>query len=335
MRFRKGARWVALALVFVVSVAAGALVVLRVAAAVRETASAETIAPKTGRFVATAAGRIYIVENGPVGRVPVLLFHGTAGWSALWAETQRQLAAAGFRSIAFDIPPFGFSDKAADGKYDRTSQAARVVALLDALAIDHAVLVGHSYGGGPAAEVVLRAPERVAGLVLLDAALGLDTEPADPPAVLKVPFLREVILSATATNPLATRWLLSTLLARKEAATADTARMLQLPMTIRGTTPSMGRWAESFMGFDAGALSSKPASYGAISVPTMIVWGDADTVTPLAQGRQLAAIIPDARLEIIPGVGHIPHLEDPALAIPVIVRAVEKVSGGSRPPQSG
>lgn len=302
---------------------------LRVSAEFRETAVADDIAPDFGTFVTTAEGRLFVVDEGPPAGVPVLLFHGTAGWSVLWRETQAALTAAGFRSIAYDIPPFGFSDRPAANTYGRGDQARRVVALLDALGVDRVILVGHSFGAGPALETALRAPARVSGLVLVDAAVAVEpTEAAGPAWALTIPFVRETLLSATATNPLATRWLLSQFITRKEAATEAVADTLRLPMTVRGTTAAMGHWALAFMGGDTLAVSNDPARFTTIGVPAAVVWGEADTVTPLANGEALARLLPGAQLEIIPGVGHIPHLEDPALAIPAIVAAVESVAQG-------
>src|SRR5213595_18234 len=98
----------------------------RIAAALRETADAAAIAPPTGRFVATRTGKIFLQEAGPKDGTAVLLFHGTAAWSELWRPTITALAGAGFRAIALDLPPFGFSDRPRDAGYTRADQAARV-----------------------------------------------------------------------------------------------------------------------------------------------------------------------------------------------------------------
>ena len=326
--FARSLRVLARVVLALATVGVLALVALRVAASMRETAIAADIAPSTGRFVSTAEGRLFVIEAGPPSAPPVLLFHGTAGWSMLWSETEASLAAAGFRAIAFDIPPFGFSDR--DGDFDAVSQARRVSALLDALAIDRVILVGHSFGAGPAVEAAMRNPLRVSGLVLLDAALGLDANTGTKaPALLRSRPLREVAVSATVTNPLAMRPLLASFLARKEAATDEIAALLRRPLARRGTTEAIGAWLATFMARDPNARSAAPENYRQIRAPTAILWGEADTVTPLAQGEHLAGLIPGATLVTLPNVGHIPYLEDPATAIPAIVRAVVAVEQAS------
>src|SRR5439155_11514028 len=116
------------------------------------------------------------------------------------------LAEAGYRVIALDLPPFGFSDR--PGTYRRTDQAARVADALSELGIERAIIVGHSFGAGAAAEFVLRNPQRSRGLVLVDAALGLTGSQDDAPAWLRPKWVRESLVSLTITNPLATTTLL-------------------------------------------------------------------------------------------------------------------------------
>ena len=120
-------------------------------------------------------------EKGPADGIPVVLFHGTAAWSELWWRTTDALAAGGFRVIALDLPPFGFSDR--PGTYTRADQAARVNDVLGALKAAPAIIVGHSFGAGAATELVMRYPDRARALVLVDAALGLTAPPSDPPAL--------------------------------------------------------------------------------------------------------------------------------------------------------
>ena len=281
----------------------------RIAAAVRETAEAADLAPASGQFIATRSGRVFMQEAGPRDGIPVVLFHGTAAWSELWRATMTALAGAGFRAIALDIPPFGFSDR--PGSYTRADQAARVRDVLEALNLPPAIIVGHSFGAGAAVETVLRAPERVRGLVLVDAALGLTAqEAASPPALLQIGVLRDTLVSLTVTNPLMTRTLLAGLMEKKERA-ALYVDLLQRPMVVRNTTHDLGLWLLYFLGSDRDALSAQRAAYAGIDKRVAILWGDRDTVTPLAQAEDLRTLMPAAGLTILPGLGHIPQIEDP------------------------
>lgn len=309
MRFAKIVAALVLGLLLLVVVTA---ISFRLAAAWRETAEASALAPETGRLVATRSGKVFVQEDGPRDGVPVVLFHGTAAWSELWRETMTALAAAGFRAVALDLPPFGFSDR--PGDYTRAAQAERVRDVLDGLGIGTAIIVGHSFGAGAAVETVLRYPDRVRGLVLVDAALGLDAAPGkpSPPSFLRPAPIRETLVALSVTNPLATRALLAAFISRKERALPEYVKVLQRPLALRNTTADLGVWLLYFMSSDDDALSARRASYAQIKTRTTVLWGELDTVTPPAQGRDVADLISGATLSILPGVGHIPQIEDPA-----------------------
>jgi pimeloyl-ACP methyl ester carboxylesterase len=284
--------------------------------------------------VATRAGRNFLQEAGPRDAIPVVLFHGTAAWSELWRQTMSALAGAGFRAIALDIPPFGFSDR--HGGYTRAAQAERVADVLDALAIPAAIIVGHSFGAGSATETVMRFPSRVRGLVLVDAALGLTAPaeaPAGPPFVLRYRFPREILVSLTVTNPLVTRLLLAQLIEKKERATPEYVAILQKPLVIQHTTRDVARWLLYFLSTDTDALSARRDTYARITVPTAILWGEKDTVTPLAQAEDLGVLIPRAALCVLDDLGHIPQIENPEYFDRILVTQLLTMKHGT--PQVG
>ena len=99
----------------------------------------------------------------------VVLIHGIGASIYTWRSTLPPLVSAGYRVIAFDNRGFGFSDQPAHG-YHNADYVRLVVALLDSLGVASAVLVGHSMGGTIAADVALAQPDRVRGMVLIDAA---------------------------------------------------------------------------------------------------------------------------------------------------------------------
>ena len=104
--------------------------------------------PGNVRELEHAIERAVILADGPV----ILFIHGTAAWSGLWRETMAPLAEAGYRCIAIDIPPFGYSERPTTPSYGNADQARRIVSLLDALGIERAILLGHSFGGGATME---------------------------------------------------------------------------------------------------------------------------------------------------------------------------------------
>lgn len=305
----KALKLIAGLILVIVAIAGVAAAGFRLAAAARETALRDETAPSFERSVETRSGRLFFQDKGGKEALPVVLIHGTAAWSQLWWRTTDALAAAGFRVIALDLPPFGFSDR--PGTYTRSDQAARIDDVLAQLGISKAVIVGHSFGAGAATEYALRFPGRVRGLILVDAALGLTAPPSDAPALLGPKWVRELLVSLTVTNPLATRTLLSQLIAKKEAADPQTIAILQAPLTLRHSTADIADWLLYFTGADREARSADRKSIAGIAVPMALLWGDSDTVTPLAQANDLQQLVPGAKLTVLPGLGHIPQIEDP------------------------
>ncbi|MBA4490781.1 alpha/beta hydrolase [uncultured Paracoccus sp.] len=294
------------------------------AAVLRETDSVEALRPEDGQLIATEQGALHVLDLGPQDG-PVLLFlHGAGAWAGLWRPVLQDMAAAGYRAIALDTPPFGFSERDPAGDYSRTRQAERILALLKALDI-RPVLVGHSFGAGPGVEAVMRAPERFAGLIVVDGALGIGSQASELPVPLRPQVLREAAVSMTATNPLLTRRLLLSLIHVEAAATDEVVAVLQLPMRLSGSTAAFAAWLPALLRPGVDARSTRAESYRALCLPTMFIWGEQDTVTPLDQGRQAAALVSGAELIALPGVGHIPQIEAPKAFQDALTAALGKL----------
>jgi pimeloyl-ACP methyl ester carboxylesterase len=298
--------------VILVSLAAVLLLGLRLAAGIREVGILPDNFPDEGRMVETALGPIYVEELGPELGTPVLLVHGSVGWSRLWRPTSAALAAAGYRAIAFDMPPMGWSFRDPSGDYSRETQATRLLSLVEALGVKP-IIVAHSFGAGAGAEAAMRQPKAFAGLVVVSGAIGLDShlDGGALPWPLGHPFARELAVSATVTNPPAMGPLLRLFLYRKEAATDEVIAMLNRPGRRGGTTSAIADWLPSLLVPPTNALSTRPESWQALALPVAFLWGDRDTTTPLAQGERLAELT-GVKLFILTDVGHIPQIEAPA-----------------------
>nr|WP_249147951.1 alpha/beta hydrolase [Bradyrhizobium sp. AUGA SZCCT0177] len=294
------------------------------AASIRETHTRAELAPPSGRLVPTSSGGVFVQEKGPADGIPVVLFHGTAAWSELWRHTTGVLAAAGFRVIALDLPPFGFSDR--PGSYARKDQAARINDVLVNLKAKPAIIVGHSFGAGAATELVMRYPDRARGLVLVDAALGLTVAPSEAPWIIQPKWIREILVSLTITNPVATKTLLESLIEKKERALPEFVAILQRPTTQRDTTPDIADWLYYFLGADRDAISADRRAYARVKLPVAILWGDKDNTTPVEQALDLRTLLPpETTLTLLPGLGHIPQIEDPALFNDALLKALGKL----------
>jgi pimeloyl-ACP methyl ester carboxylesterase len=316
---RSPLRYLVQGLLLVVTIVIAALVGFRLSALWRERVADKQLAPATGRVVETDAGDVFVQEAGPPDGMPVVLIHGAAGWSEVWRPTLAVLGGAGYRAIAVDLPPFGFSPREKGAAYRTPDQALRLTELAQALQLDSLVLVGHSVGARPAMVAAWRMPDRLRGIVLVGAALDLppaDTRPAPPkkpwlPGVLGVPFLGEALVASTVTNPMLSRWLLEQLVANPASASPEHVAMLQRPMTRAGTTAYVTTWLQQGLVDPPRTGLWDRRRYTAVERPVLLIWGAQDRITPLAQARRLQAAFTDADTAVLAGTGHLPQMEQP------------------------
>lgn len=301
------------------------------AARARERDAAASAAPPGSRFVRAADVSMLIQERGPATGEPIVFVSGLGAWSATWLPTMDALARAGYRTIALDLPPFGYTSRPAADAYDTSHQAARILGLLDTLGVRRAILVGHSFGGRATVEALLAQPRRFSAAVLVDVALRLDPPPPAAPGLvargLGVPALRRPLIAATATNPHLTRWFLERFTTRHGALSPEVVAVYQRPLSVAGTTTAYGEWLDAFLN-DAGRdRGERSAALAALPMPVDVIWGNADTVTPLADGARLARLLPNASLTVLSGLGHIPHVEDNAAFVRAVLPFVGRWSG--------
>jgi pimeloyl-ACP methyl ester carboxylesterase len=274
--------------------------------------------PEASRFPAgTGFNARHITVDGTALRYidegrgpPVVFLHGLGASMYAWRKNLAPVAAAGYRVIAFDNRGFGFSDKPATG-YDNASYARLTVALLDSLHLPEAVLIGHSMGGAIAAEVAIAHPERVRGLVLISSA-GLGAR--QPPLfhVGRWPVVGP-LLFAFRGRGLTERLLEATYADPSKVADADVDQYYA-PVA----EPEYGRSLRAVLRefrFDglAGRLDH-------IAAPTLVLWGEADRLIPIALGRALAAGIPRAAFLSVPRAGHAVQEEAPEEVNRLLIR---------------
>jgi pimeloyl-ACP methyl ester carboxylesterase len=287
----------------------------------RESLNFKNAAPENGKFVQADDVEIFVQEAGPQDGAAILLIHGTGAWSAIWQQTIEPLAANGYHVIAIDLPPFGFSEKPQGAaSYDRKKQARRIIGLLNSLNIKKVTLIGHSVGARPTVEATLIAQERVQNLVLVDPALGFSSsipakfEQNNPSFLSRAIFtlkpLRNAIFSAYFVNPIFTKNIFQTFVSNKESITDERVSAMQQPFKIEGLREAEADWLEFLAISQDDSLSSNFNNFKNIKVPTMILWGKSDNITPKWQGEELQKLIPNSQLKIISDAGHIPYIEN-------------------------
>jgi pimeloyl-ACP methyl ester carboxylesterase len=230
----------------------------------------------------------------------------------MW-EPQVGALAATHRVVRFDARGFGKSP-AGDGPLTMETIADDGAALLDHLGVERAVVAGCSMGGYAALAFVRRHPHRLAGLVLLDTRAGADTPEAKANrATLAAKVLAE---GASAAVEAFLPKLLGETTHRERPELAARLRERILATSPRGI-------ANALHGLAARADSRE--TLPPIAVPTLVLVGAEDVLTPPAEAEAMAAAIPGARLGVIPGAGHLANLENPG-AVNAALRAFLETS---------
>jgi pimeloyl-ACP methyl ester carboxylesterase len=235
-----------------------------------------------------------------VGGHQVVLLHGQPGSGADWRQVAGRLP-AGLRVVALDRPGYGASRQGAGG-FGYNARA--VIAELDARGVERAVLVGHSYGGGVAMATAQLAPERVKALVLLASVgpgclTGWDR-------LLAAPVAGEVCA--------VTAWSLTPWLARARLAAIAALRRRPIAADEHVNWHIWGHarrdhgpvW-RSFLTEQralVGEIGGITATLATVTQPVLLVADPHDTLIPVSTTHQLAAVLPDARVQLVDHIGH-------------------------------
>lgn len=284
--------------------------------------------PFTARYLQADGTRIRYVDAGQ--GTPVIFIHGLGESLYAWRHNLGAVQAAGFRVVAFDQRGSGGSDKPAQG-YSNADLARLLVAVMDSLHIASAALVGHSMGGAIAAETAIRSPDRVRGLVLIDAA-GLGVR---QPALLRAARWPLVGALVVALRGRATveRLLRATYADARKVTAADVDQYYapvaepEYGLALRGVL-----WEFRFDGL-VGRLDS-------VAAPTLVLWGEQDRLVPIALGHLLAAQLPRSAFLSVSHAGHAVQEEAPDEVNRLIIkflreglpRVPENLAGASRLP---
>jgi pimeloyl-ACP methyl ester carboxylesterase len=247
--------------------------------------------------------RVRVAERGPRDGAPVVMLHGWGASLYTFRHGLELLPSRGFHVIAADLRGFGLSARPAQtGAYSLAAYVADLDALIDALSLQGAALMGHSMGGGLALHYSLSRPDRVRALALI-APTGLVT--ATSLIALRVTPQWAVEAIGERLIP---RWVVEMIL--KHAAFGDSSRVTArdvdeywAPTQIAGYMRAIRRTAAEF---NWAPLSAAEA--GSLAVPSAVVLGTGDRLVPRAGGA--ARRLTGAQVFEIPG-GHCVHEERP------------------------
>lgn len=248
----------------------------------------------------------------------LLLIHGMAGSSATWREVMEPLAAE-HRVIAPDLLGHGESAKPM-GDYSLGAFASGLRDLLGVLDIERATIVGQSLGGGVAMQLAYQHPEMCERLVLVNSG-GLGREvswilraAALPGSEYVMPVLFPPIARQQGDK-------VSRFLHRKGIRSGRIAEMwlAYRSLTEPENRRAFARTLRSVIDPGGQSVSAMDRIYLAAALPTMIVWGDSDPIIPVEHAYEAHEVIEGSRLEILPDVGHFPHVEEPRRFVELLV----------------
>ncbi len=233
------------------------------------------------------------------GKGPAVLFvHGYPLDRTLWAAQLASLE--GYRVIAPDLRGLGLSD-APDLGYSMPTYADDLAALLEALQVDEVVLIGLSMGGYVAFEFLRRHRERVRALVLFDTRADADASDVRRARDQQSSLAREQGAAAIADQMLPR--MLAPGAAQSMPHVVERVRGMMLAAPVAGIAGALAAMRDRA---DSTALLAMLED-----LPTMIVVGEDDAMTPVDLARAMASAVPGARLEVVAGAGHLPPMEAP------------------------
>lgn len=260
-------------------------------------------------FVEIDGATVHFQEFGDPADPTLLLIHGFTASVYVWKTVAPALADEGFHIIAVDLIGFGYSDKPSWFDYKITSQARMVSRFMDRLGIGRATLVGSSYGGAISLTLALDNPERVEKLVLVDAVINDEATNHPIMKLAKIPGLGEVItpflIDSKAFMKIRMQGTLAP--ANHHLITKDRIESVIRPLHSKDGHKAVLRAGRNW---DANRIEE---DVHLINQPTLIIWGEEDTVIPIHNGETLYNSILNSRLVVLKKCGHVPQEEKPEL----------------------
>jgi pimeloyl-ACP methyl ester carboxylesterase len=241
----------------------------------------------------------------------LLLIHGMAGSSATWRDVIPQLA-KNYRVIAPDLLGHGESDKPR-GDYSLGAFAACLRDLLDELGIARATVIGQSLGGGVAMQFAYQHRDRTERVVLIGSG-GLGPDLSWTLRLLSAPGAELILPVIAPQQVLSAGNKIKSLLSSAGVQSPRGAELWSAYSSLsdRDTRNAFLRTLRSVVDYRGQAVSALGKLHLTAQMPVMFIWGDKDKIIPVAHGYAAHEALPGSRLEIMPGLGHFPHVEAPA-----------------------
>lgn len=275
----------------------------------REVHSGQELATD-GRFVKVGDVNTHYIREG--NGKPLVLIHGIFSSAFVWHKNTDELSKY-FDVIAVDLKGHGYSDKPADGRYSRENIRQFMLDFMDAIKVDKAIFVGHSWGGGIAMDLALTCPQRVEKLVLIDSA-GYPLKHNFFSWLLKLPGMGKFLLAVC--DKEIVEWILRKGVFFEPSLVTDKEIEGWIrPYYVKGAAQA----ALELRNFDF-VIGEHIKD---ISCPTLIIWGKEDKSLPVKMAEKFKKDIKDSMLNIIPNCGHNTQEEKPKKVNDLIRNFVE------------
>jgi len=248
---------------------------------------------------------LHYSDSGPATAPVILLLHGFAASDFTWRQQVPALLNAGFRVVALDHLGFGGSARVAGPAYSTQSHADLALGTLDALNIERAHIIGHSYGARVAMQVSIFAPTRVQSII----AIAPEVFVNERPPIAKVVGAPAIgyTLAFYSTMPEWTNFGLRLATGPdKSWITPEVIDGYAAPLRVKGNLTAQIWQAKS----PKDGRLPVPQHVQTIQQPTLLLWGTHDAIFPVSDAQRLQQMLPACELQIF-DTGHVVHEEQP------------------------
>jgi pimeloyl-ACP methyl ester carboxylesterase len=261
------------------------------------------------RFASVDGIKLHYQEFGHATEPAILLLHGYRSSAYVWRSSAPLLADRKLHVIAVDLVGFGYSGKPHWFEYSIQAQARVISRFMDVLGLGRATVLGSSYGGAVAAVLALDYAERVEKLILTDAVINDNLKGHPILRLASIPGFGEAITPFLADSRALLKSRMHHTLAEANHYLINEERIENILRPVRAADAhhsllaTARNWHANRIEQDAHLITQ----------PSLIVWGEDDTVTPLADGHRIHESIADSRLMVLRNCGHVPQEEKPEI----------------------
>ena len=281
------------------------------------------------RMLAVGDGRqVHVRDEGPRD-APIVLLHGSNADLHTWQAWTDALS-ADYRVVRFDQRGHGLTGPAADADYSIETFAGDIDAVVDALGVERFVLAGNSMGGAIAMQYAIASPDRLDGLVLVDASGAPIERDADGNIAFKLAAMPGVgsVMSQVLPRSLVERSLSQSVSNQKIVTGEAVDRYWELARYPGNRDATRARFSTPRSAFSAEQVAQT-------DVPTLVMWGEEDKLIPYEAAGWYMDHLPDATLAAYPGIGHLPMEEAPERSAADLQQWLARTLSSRDTPQDG